>query len=248
MNRAARFLVPALSFCLLLVSGRAAFASGDAEDHDWVVGSGVIQSEERAVPAFSAIEVEGSGNVTFRQSPTQFVSVEADDNILPLVKTEVVDGVLHVGLVRGSRVMHISRLEFSVASPRLTGLAISGSGNARTASPVRADDLRLEIRGSGNIECDADASSLDAAIGGSGGITARGRAERMSVTIGGSGSVRAHEMESRRATVRIDGSGDAMIYATDTLDVSINGSGSVRYGGGARTTVHKSGSGGAWAL
>jgi hypothetical protein len=234
----------ALTLGLLLLSGSSAFASGDYEDdHGWVVGSGDVQTENRDVPSFTAIDLEGSGDVTIRQSAFQGVSVEADENVLPLVKTEVVDGVLHLGFVRGAHVTHLTRLSFSVAAPRVDGITISGSGNARTATSVRTDDMRLEIRGSGNIDCDTRASTLNAAIGGSGGITVRGRVDQVSVTIDGSGSVRAHELKSSDASVRVNGSGDAMIYATDTVNISIAGSGSVLYGGGARATVRSSGSG-----
>jgi hypothetical protein len=86
--------------------------------------------------------------------------------------------------------------------------------------------------------------SLQATIGGSGGITARGRADRLGVTINGSGTARAHDLTSAFADVRVNGSGDATVYATTTLNISISGSGSVLYGGGAKPTVHSSGSGG----
>jgi hypothetical protein len=233
-----------LALGLLLAAG-SAFASGDFEDNGWVVGSGRIQAEDRDVPSFDSIDVEGSGNVTIRQAPGRSVSVEADDNILPLVKTEVVGGVLHLGLVRGVHLSHLTRLEFTVASPQVRGITISGSGDARTASPLRAQDMTLDIRGSGSIACDLDAAALTATIGGSGGITVRGHADRLSVKIGGSGSVRARELESSFADVTVNGSGDAIVYATNTVNISISGSGSVQYGGGATATVHSSGSGGA---
>ncbi len=230
----------ALVLSLILLAAGAAFASGDYEDHGFVVGSGAIQAEDRDVPAFDSVEVDGSGNVTVSQSSSQRVRVETDDNILPLVRTEVVGGVLHLGLVNGAHVQHLSRLEFSVAAPRVKGITISGSGNARTASALRADDMRLDIRGSGNIDCEARAATLAATIGGSGDITVRGRADRVSAAIDGSGSVRARDLESSAASVRINGSGDVVVNAIDTVDIDINGSGSVHYTGGARATVHRS--------
>ncbi len=248
VTRTFRHAVVAGSLALLICGGVAAFASGDAEEHGWVVGSGAIQSEDRDVPAFTAVEVEGSGNVTIRQGSSQFVSVETDDNILPLVKTEVVGGVLHLGLVHGAHVMHMSRLEFSVAAPRVSGIRISGSGNARTASPLRTDSMKLDISGSGSIACDVDASSLEASIGGSGSITSRGHAEQVDVMIGGSGSVEARDLESANASVTINGSGSVTLYATATLTATINGSGSVFYAGGAKATVHRAGSGTVRAL
>ncbi|HET6451743.1 MAG TPA: head GIN domain-containing protein [Spirochaetia bacterium] len=235
--------VPAFALVLALVCA-AAFASGDFEDgHGWIVGSGHVQSTDRDLPSFTAIDLEGSGNVVIRQDGTQLVSVETDDNVLPLVRTEVVDGVLHLGLVRGAHVTHLTRLEFSVAAPRVDGICISGSGNASTATPLRVNGMSLEIRGSGSIDCDTRAATVSAAIGGSGSIHLRGSSDRFTVTISGSGGVHAQELQSADAAVTINGSGDAQLIATHAIEVSLSGSGSVRYGGGARATVHRSGSG-----
>jgi hypothetical protein len=227
----------------LLLAASAAFASG-VFDNEGVSGSGNLTTEDRDVPSFTSVQVEGSGNVTIRQGPSRSVSVETDDNIQPFVKTEVVDDVLYLSLKSGTRVDHMTRLEFTVSAPRISGITISGSGNARTASPLRSEKLSLDIRGSGSIDCEMDVGSLQATIGGSGGMLARGRADRLGMTINGSGSIRARELTSAFADVQINGSGGAVVNATNTLNISIAGSGSVLYGGGARPTVHSSGSGG----
>lgn len=238
-----RLSCAALALVLGLAITGAVFASGDYEDGPGVFGSGSVRSEDREVRAYHAVELEGSGNLTIRQGAQGPVRVETDDNILPLVKTEVVDGVLHLGLVPGARVTRMTRMEFAVSAPAIDSLSLSGSGNIRTTGALRGQALSLAIHGSGNITCEARVSHLRADIGGSGGIDARGTAGSVSVTIEGSGSVRAQELASASAEVRIAGSGDALLNATDTLDAVVSGSGSVRYRGGARATVHSTGSG-----
>jgi hypothetical protein len=228
---------------LLLLAAAAGFPSGDFESGDRVSGSGNVSTENRDVPSFTAIDLEGSGNVTFQQGPSRSVGVETDDNILRVVKTEVVGGVLHLGFKRGARVDRMTRLEFTVAAPQVRSITISGSGNVRTASPVRGETLTLDIRGSGSIDCAMDVKSLKAAIGGSGGITAQGHADSLGVSINGSGSVRARGLTSAFAEVQISGSGSAAVNATNTVDINVSGSGSVEYGGGAKASIRSSGSG-----
>jgi hypothetical protein len=232
-----------LALVLLCAAAAAGFASGDSEDAGWISGSGHVTTVDRGVPPFTAIELEGSGNLTIREGPSRGVTVETDENILSAVKTEVVGDVLHLGFKPGTLVSHMTRLEFTVEVPRVSAITISGSGNARTASPLRADACALDVRGSGSITAEMDVGSLQASIGGSGGITAKGRADRLGVTINGSGTMRARDLTSAFADVRVNGSGDATVYATNTLNISIAGSGSVLYGGGATPTVRSSGSG-----
>jgi len=235
-----RLSAAAMAVVFVLAASAAAFASGDFEG---IAGSGSIQGQDRAVPAFQAVVVEGSGTLTVRQGPPGPVHVETDDNLLPLVRTEVVGGVLHLGFVPDAHVMHVTRLEFTVSAPTVTALTVAGSGTIQAASPLRGDSLALDIRGSGTIACDAQVSSLELGIGGSGRIQTGGTADHIVVTIEGSGTVKARGLASTTAEVKISGSGDAVVFVTRALDVSINGSGNVRYGGGARTTVHSSGSG-----
>jgi hypothetical protein len=227
----------------LLLAAAAAFASGDSESGGWISGSGNVSTENRDVAAFTAIELEGSGNVTVRTGISRAVNVETDDNILPFVKTEVVGNVLHLGFKPDTHVNRMTRLEFTVAAPQLTGITVSGSGNARSAAPLRSDTLSLNIRGSGSITCDADVGGLQATIGGSGGIAVRGRADRLGITINGSGGVHARELSSVFADVRVNGSGDVSVNASNTVNINVSGSGSVEYGGGAKATVRSSGSG-----
>ncbi len=233
-----------VAVCLALAASTAAFASAEWDyGRDRVIGSGSIRTEDRSVPPFSAIEVEGSGNVTLRQGIVQSVTVETDDNALPYVKTEVVGGVLHVGFKPGTRIMRLTRLEFRITAPRIEGIVIAGSGDVRAATPIEARSLSLEIRGSGSIDASLQADTLATRIGGSGDINVDGQARDLSVTINGSGSVRARDLLSSTADVHINGSGSADLTAQDDIQVQISGSGSVLYGGGARATVRSTGSG-----
>ena len=231
-----------LALGLFLAAAAAVFASGDYEDA-LVSGSGHVTTENRDVPSFTAIELEGSGNVTIRPGAARAVTVETDDTILPFIRTEVVGNVLHLGFKPDTHVGAMTRLEFTVAAPQVEGITISGSGNARTTAPLHADALSLDIKGSGSITCNADAGSLQATIGGSGGITANGRADRLTVEIRGSGSVHARGLSAVFADVHVSGSGDASITASDTVNIRVSGSGSVEYGGGAQANVNSTGSG-----
>jgi hypothetical protein len=237
-----RIALPIVIFALML-AGAAAFASGDWEGSDRIVGSGRLETERRSVPRFTAIEVEGSGNVVLSQGLLQTVSVESDDNILPAITTEVIGNVLHLGFKRGTRINRMTKLEFRIKVPEITGITISGSGDVRADTTLRADELSLDIRGSGGINADIDTGKLACGIAGSGDIDVRGRSDRLSVTINGSGSVRASGLESAEVEVRINGSGSAYVHATDSLAANLSGSGNVEYRGDPRMTLNASGSG-----
>jgi len=223
----------------LLLAATGVFALGARES----AGSGNVGRENRTVPAFTAIVIEGSGNVTLSQESSQSVSVETDDNLLPLVKTEVRAGVLYLGFKPGTRPVHVSQLEFLIGVPKLTAVKISGSGNLHATGLIRADELALEISGSGSIYSELAVGRLTVAISGSGGMTAEGKADQLALTINGSGSMQAHDLVSGTAEVAVNGSGEAVVNARRAISIEVSGSGRVAYGGGAKATITKSGLG-----
>jgi hypothetical protein len=63
------------------------------------------------------------------------------------------------------------------------------------------------------------------------------------VSIAGSGDVRLADLRSDEVSVKIAGSGDAVVNAQKTLNVSIAGSGDVVYSGDATVKSSVAGSG-----
>src|SRR5436190_17544197 len=61
-----------------------------------IAGSGNRKTEKRELKSFNSIDTSGAYEINITcQKPASF-EIEADDNILPLIKTEVRDGTLFV--------------------------------------------------------------------------------------------------------------------------------------------------------
>ena len=62
-----------------------------------VVGSGKIVSESRPVSGFTKVDLTGYGDLTIDVNGSEALTIEGDDNIVPLVTTEVRGDTLHIG-------------------------------------------------------------------------------------------------------------------------------------------------------
>ena len=189
----------------------------------YTVGSGTARTEQRSVSGFSAVELGGSGEVRVEQGTSESLTIEADDNILPLLTSEVSGDTLVLGAKSGAAYSTRTPVTYRVTVTDLTGLRVSGSG---------------EITATG-----IDGTALEIAITGSGTITVDGTADRLTVDISGSGGYSGGSFTTRAADVTISGSGDAVVDATATLRATISGSGSVTYLGDPAVTEDVSGSG-----
>src|SRR6476646_1705754 len=63
---------------------------------DTVKGNGQIRTQTRAVSGFAGVALGLPAEVEVRQGPSEGVTIEADDNLLPLIETKVEDGVLEI--------------------------------------------------------------------------------------------------------------------------------------------------------
>lgn len=201
------------------------------------VGSGQVATETRQVAAFEAIATAGAIDLVVRQAATASVQVEADDNLLPLVETVVEEGrrgrTLVVRLKRGESVSTKRSIVVTVNAPALTSLGTAGAGDVRVEG-LKTPALRLSIAGSSDVHItDLDTQRFDLSIAGSGDVVAAGRAATVSVGISGSGDADLAALVADDVKVRIAGTGDASVTANRALDVSVVGSGDVRYGGNA---------------
>jgi len=194
-------------------------------------GSGRVVDETRALVGFTALVLSAPVDVTLKAGNSERATVRADDNLLPLIETRVIDGRLEIGIKSGASFRTRHPLKATVEFKQLDAIRIKGSGDVR-ADTIKAPVLEIAIGGSGDVTIDqVEVDALAVSVHGSGDVIARGRAVSVGVVVDGSGDVDVAGVEARQAAVRIRGSGDVKVNAADTLEVDVSGSGDVRYRG-----------------
>jgi hypothetical protein len=208
-----------------------------------LTGSGNIVEEDRPVSGFDHVVLNGMGDLIITQGTTESLTIEADDNILPVITTEVKSGVLVIGLKDGIRLVGTAKITYHLAVKELNGLEISGLGQANIAS-LRSTSLELGMSGSGKIQIDdLQADSLTANSSGLGAYILGGKVTTLTLNFSGAGFFDAKDLQTSTATLTINGTGTASVWVTDQLDVNISGGGFVRYYGDPEVTKTISGIG-----
>jgi hypothetical protein len=206
-------------------------------------GSGDIASIERGVPQFYGVELNGSFDVHIKKDTVQKIVITADDNILPIIETEVEHGILEIEIDDDECLRKSNKIDVYISMPTLRKVRLNGSGKVTGDGQFTGDELDVSINGSGNISLNFNGANLRSKIDGSGNITLSGTANNSSHEINGSGRINAKNTESEKVNTKINGSGNISVSAAQTLKVNISGSGSVGYSGNPVTDVSISGSG-----
>ena len=191
-------------------------------------GSGNVITENRTVQKFTGIDLQCSANVYFTQGDEQSVRVEAEDNIITHIVTEVKNDELVV-TTDGKDFNSHNQINVYVTVKDLCLLELSGSGNMIGKSHINCDNMVIRIGGSGDIKADVRSLSMKINVSGSGNMEVSGTAASTDVRIAGSGNVNAKNLDVMTSAVSISGSGQSTINASEQLSVSISGSGNVHY-------------------
>ena len=200
-------------FILMITGILIAGASGcldNGTDDQKIYGSGNIISENRPVQSFNSINVDGTADVRLIPSDKNELKIEADDNIIDKVVTEVKNGKLYIYLERGSYTNVTIKAYVSIVN--LEELECKGSASFISEKPFNINTLRCLINGTANIKL-------------------AGKANSEIIEIDGAGNISNFDLETREATVNINGTGSVQVTATEKLNATISGTGSITFAG-----------------
>lgn len=172
-------------------------------------GDGVVAPVSRPIPDFSALRADGAYDIRWT-SGSPALTIATDRNLDPLITTTVTGDTLVIGRTQ-ENLSPTRGIVIYVSSSSLGRLEVNGSISL-AADRVSGPELKVESSGSSHISLNGSVTDLEGAFS-------------------GSCSFDAKALSSRNAKLTLSGSCTAEVTATQTLDVSISGSGQVTYGG-----------------
>lgn len=190
---------------------------------DGIDGSGDVVTETREVGGFTSVELDGEGELIITQGDTELLSIESDDNILPVIESTVENGTLRLDVENGKSIKNFTRLVYTLTVTNLNSISMDGAAS-----------IRVE-----NFTTDALAVSMD----GAGEFVISGMATSQTISFDGASSYDGRDFATAQTTVRIDGAGDVTVRVSDMLDVEIDGTGDVVYLGDPEVTQSIDGTG-----
>lgn len=211
-----------------------------------VVGSGNAMTETRPLGQIQDVKFSGVGDLTIVFGSTASIEISGDDNIVPLVTTDVSGHTLMLS-IRGN-VSTKTPLKYKLTLPKLNTVTLSGAGNATVEQWV-AKIVECHISGAGNLTLsDCDIQKINGRISGAGTMSIHGTADELNFKLSGAGSLKAEGLETDMTTVEISGAGSAKVWADKELNAKVSGAGSVLYKGNPNVKSKVSGAGTVKAL
>lgn len=190
---------------------------------DSIRGNGKTCDQKRDIGSFKKVEVSGAIQLNLTlSSETTSAKVIADENILPLILTEVTGDVLRIY----SDGLYTTKTQpvLNLSAPEVLKVSSSGSSDV-IITHVAQEQISISTSGSGDI-------------------TVTGKAHNTKLRVSGSASIRAVALDTEDLDAKVSGSGSVKATAKSNAVLQVSGSGSIQVWGNPGSVHSKrSGSG-----
>lgn len=216
--------------------------SGDKDKN--IKGSGNVITRTIEVQPFSKLEIGGIFDVYITQGNTESVQVEADDNLIDLVKVENVRDALVLNSECQSNVHRPFTMKIHVTVKNLNELNFTGIGDVHAEGSINGGQLLIENSGVGDVKLNLEYDKLKVVYSAVGNIVLSGNVKDVEMDCSGVGNVKAYDLKVQHLELNHNGVGNAEVQAVESLDIDFSGIGDVYYKGSpSKKNIQKNGIG-----
>ncbi len=191
-----------LFFVILIFGATACHTSG-------ISGNGDINTEERSIENFTAIEAGGVFRVYVEVGNSPSLKIEAEENLMEYIITRVKGSTLVLDQKRNLNPKE--QITIYVSTPTLNRIESSGASKIY-AEKIDTDSFRLEASGAGKIKL-------------------VGKTNSFKVDISGAADLDGFDFRCEDIDIALSGASKAEIYCDGILKADISGVGKVIYDG-----------------
>ncbi len=235
MTTLARIAIAAL---LALFSSSCAF---DISFGEGKRGNGQVVEESREVSEeFTMVYASEGLDVFVTQGDEFSINVEADENIIDLIGTDIRDGRLKIHAIE-----NIGRATKSiyVSLPEVEALETSSGADLIAQTTIRADKIELEASSGSDLEVEVDARTVVAETSSGADIKVSGRTDMLQADASSGSDIKARGLLAKKCTADASSGADISVNVSESLIADASSGADISYTGDATVQKKKSVSG-----
>ena len=191
--------------------------------------TGTIDVSKREVAPFDQIVVENNLNVFITQDTVYEVKVEAGINLIPLIKTEVIDGTLYI---RNKNKCNWARnydqpFNIYVKMPVIKYITAAGTGTIKSLNTITTPEFDVAIQNSGDVDLKINNLKLTSHVHGSGDLILSGTTGEHACDIGGTSFLKCQDLQTVNSWVHSYTTGLCYVKASNEITTIIDDVGDI---------------------
>ncbi len=227
-----------MGLLLALLTGGCTFDGGHV-----IRGDGNIITLEKDLEEFRSIHFGGTYEAVLIPSGQHYLSLETDGNIQEITEIRVENGILYIRSTEDGAIRP-TKMNLYIHFTTLEKIEVGGACRLSSQGALTGERLHIEVSGAADLDFELDVTDLVTKISGAARLDYQGYAQRHRANLSGASSVRAENLHTLETQISLSGAGSAYVHASERLQASLSGAGSIRYyGDPAEVVADRSGLG-----
>ncbi|MFI5164021.1 MAG: head GIN domain-containing protein [Bacteroidia bacterium] len=231
----------------ILIPFSLLFSSCNKENRwDCIKRTGEKTTDTRILPPFTKVYLKDNIDVFITQGATQEVKIAAGKNLISLIKTEVINGELHLSndnKCNWARSYKNGVISVYITMPTLSFITNDGSGNIKSQGTISCDTMDVWTKESGDVELTLNANVVFVQIYGSSDVTVHGKTNVLGIDHADEGFLYCQDLQTDMAWSTTKSAGNEYFNVKNSLSVTIDWVGNIYYLGNPLVYSKGTGSG-----
>lgn len=229
MKTTNKILLAAFLIVLLVVIAFMIYLRVNISVFKVVEGSGNVVRQYREVPDFQSVQLRGNLKAYFVQDADYQINIEADDNLMDLVVTEINNGQLSVYLEKPVR--RGATLNLYIHAANLEALHVSAGSKAYSDKPLTGSSFEHNVQAGAKSTLHLQYDNMELKVQ-AGAITIlEGRVGTLTVLSAAGAIVDAKELVVRDCEIDAKAGSVNNLFVTGTLSGSVTRGAVIHYAG-----------------
>ncbi|MBQ0147548.1 MAG: DUF2807 domain-containing protein [Flavobacteriaceae bacterium] len=185
--------------------------------------------EIRKVNSFNGVDVRHAIVLNVTDSPYNGeITINAPDNVLDKIKTEVVNGVLKI-YVDGNLRMNNQKITVNIPHQKLRSFNLSGAVKGTIQPTLKVENLTIDLSGASSLQLKAMSNKIVVNNSGASSLVLDGNTQELVADISGASKLNAESLKIANATIDCSGASSARVWVIDKMTVDASGASKVLY-------------------
>ncbi len=225
----------------------AALLWGSCQYHidltDTIKGSGKIVQVERALnEEIQSIEVKRGMTVIIEQTPSNTIRIEADDNLIEYIETEITNGNLVVSTTKNTRTKNPKIVKIGVRD--LDAIRTSSGSEVKNIGTFLTQDIDIRSSSGSHIRLVLESEKITCDSSSGSEIELEGKALALECESSSGSKITAKNLKTNQITAKSSSGSSISLHPIQSLDATSNSGSSIKYYNSPRKVTKKSTSGG----
>lgn len=206
-----------------------------------VKGNGTVVTDTRSIPEdFTEVTASEGLMVYVSQSSEFSIEVEADENVIDLIATDIRNGKLRI---HAEENIGRATKNIYVTLPKVSALGSSSGAHLETKTTIKSNELEIDASSGAILDLQVQTTEIDIDASSGANLAIGGYADDAVIDVSSGGNINAKDLQTKTCNAEASSGGNMKVQVSDRLYADAGSGGNISYTGEPSVEQKKSVSG-----